>query len=96
MRPKSPEVQTARERTDAGRHAEEVDRLRHTACVVESLEERERFLVAEQCRGRLLEIDVPVCDAIEAARDQQRSRWPIASRGACSESACAEARRAVS
>ena len=39
--------------------------------VAEPLEDRERFLVVREAGLRLLEVHVPVADAIEAARDEQ-------------------------
>jgi hypothetical protein len=51
---------------DVVRHGEQVHRFRDTVGITEALEDRERLLVVRQPRPRLLDVHVPVADAIEA------------------------------
>ena len=67
---------------DVVRHREQVHRLGDAAAVAEPLEDRERLLVMREPRLRLLEVDVPVADAIQAARDERRRRRSRAPRRA--------------
>ena len=63
------------------RHRDQIDRLRDAGAVAESLEDRERFLVMRETGLRLLEVDVPVADAIEAARHERL----VAERAGCAQ-----------
>ena len=70
---------------DVMRHREQVHRLGDAALVAEPLEQRERFLVMRQAGARLVEVDVPVADAVQAARHERvvadRARDGAARRG---------------
>jgi hypothetical protein len=54
------------------RHRQQVHRLGDPAAVAGALEDRERLVVVRDPRVRLLAVDVPVPDAVEAARDERR------------------------
>jgi len=53
------------------RHRDQVDGLGDAARVGRALEGRERFLVVREPGQWLLEVHVPVADAIQAARDER-------------------------
>jgi hypothetical protein len=52
-------------------HRDQVHRLAHAAAVAEPLEYDERFLVVREAGLRLVEVDVPVADAVETSREER-------------------------
>jgi hypothetical protein len=53
---------------DEVRHRDQIHRLRHTGAVAGLTEARERGLVVRERGRRLLEVDVPVRDTVQAPR----------------------------